>query len=339
MSETFANMISGQGGTSPRTLRHLNLTYQYINMALQQDAMPSDSTLATTVSLTIHEDLVREMSRSRIHLDALERMVELRGGMDRLNTIPLLRQKICKYVFVYSNSVHSFDTDILFRRVDIECALTDGTLPRFFRDEFPRELIEAVLGERIYDELSSQISGTTYIESSGLRNILLDFMAVSRFLNRDIPSAKLEPSTFQQMFISLCYRLLHLYPLSEKPQVHQRDYTYHLALLSLLTTFLFSHGPYHLSYNLLATKLRSAIMDVGPDTITDGELLWLLFVGRISVFEPSDNAWVLLRLKACLFSLQIDSWENALEIIKEHPWVDAIHNKPAQQLWKALVWT
>lgn len=55
------------------------------------------------MAMAMHEDLRGHPARSRIHVDALERMVELRGGLLELGKHRPLVQKICRYVTLVSD--------------------------------------------------------------------------------------------------------------------------------------------------------------------------------------------------------------------------------------------
>ena len=178
------------------------------------------------------------------------------------------------------------------------------------------------------------------INDCQLRRIMMDFMTVSTLLNSDLSRSKMDPYAFQEIFISLCYRLLHLYPLSGQRPSNEVDNAYYLGLLALLTTFLFQHGPRRLPYHLLAAKLRSVVTLKAEGTaLTDTGLLWLLLVGGISVFGDEDKICILSRTKACFSSLNIDSWESALKEITKYPWINAVHSKAGQTLWKEILWS
>jgi hypothetical protein len=96
MSEVQANSLSGNQKTSPQTLQHLSHTYRCIRAHLQKQKTPSDATIAAVMSMAIHEDLNGEPARSEVHLDALVRMVELRGGLSKFESTTILLQKICR---------------------------------------------------------------------------------------------------------------------------------------------------------------------------------------------------------------------------------------------------
>ena len=96
LSEQVANLHVDRDEISLQRLHHLANTYRLINRDLEKTRIPSDSTIAVTVSLTIHEDLRYQFGTTKMHLNALERMVNLRGGLDRFSENWILSQKLCR---------------------------------------------------------------------------------------------------------------------------------------------------------------------------------------------------------------------------------------------------
>lgn len=96
MSELITDKLQDKDETSPKALHHLSATYRCISQRLQRDASPSDATIASVVSMAIHEDFKGQPARSKVHIDGLQQLVVLRGGIDFINTNILLLQKICR---------------------------------------------------------------------------------------------------------------------------------------------------------------------------------------------------------------------------------------------------
>ena len=76
-------------------LRLLAFTFRLLNGKLSGDDALKDPTIAAVVSLCSYERLRGEYKKSLIHLNGIQRMVELRGGMSLLTmSQPGLTQKI-----------------------------------------------------------------------------------------------------------------------------------------------------------------------------------------------------------------------------------------------------
>ena len=96
MAEVNEDSLSGRHETSPRALQHLSNTYRCIKQNLERDGTPSDSTIAAVMSMAIHDDIRGQPARSKVHVDALHQMVELRGGINQFRDNRLLLQKFCR---------------------------------------------------------------------------------------------------------------------------------------------------------------------------------------------------------------------------------------------------
>lgn len=96
MAEVLADTLVGRLETSPRALQHLSNTYRAIANSLKASAMPSDATLGAVVSMAIHEDLTGHPERSKAHMDALQQLVGMRGGIDLVGTNQMLVLKLCR---------------------------------------------------------------------------------------------------------------------------------------------------------------------------------------------------------------------------------------------------
>lgn len=175
------------------------------------------------------------------------------------------------------------------------------------------------------------------IDDIVIRGVFLDLTRVSRLLDRDRSCFRLEPLTYQEILISVVYRLLYRCPLAEDRLDSVNDNACHLGILALMTTLFFQHGRrLRISYALLAKKIRNATETMASQGLMGSTMfLWLLFVGGISVFDAKDRDWLLPRIRECLSIHDIDNWEHARQRIRELPWFNAVHDKPAEELWKA----
>lgn len=184
-------------------------------------------------------------------------------------------------------------------------------------------------------DAGAQINGMDIV----LRGVLLDLTSVCLFLDRDRPCFNLDSLAYQDILISVVCRLLHRCPLTDDT-LGNRDRTdaYQLGILALMTTLLFQHGRrQRISYALMAQRLRQATENLERQGLVGSTiLLWLLFIGGVSVFHAGDRDWILPQIRRCLLALNIDSWEQAQQKIRELPWFSAVHDKPGEALWKAM---
>lgn len=101
MCASFIDVFLGQHestsavSTPPEALMHITQAFRLTNQKLSGDGALTNYTMASVVSLSLHEQLSRDYTRGRVHLDGLVKMVRLRGGLVRLPKE--LAQKICRY--------------------------------------------------------------------------------------------------------------------------------------------------------------------------------------------------------------------------------------------------
>jgi hypothetical protein len=61
--------------------------------------------------------------------------------------------------------------------------------------------------------------------------------------------------------------------------------------------------------------------------------LWLLTVGAISVFTPTDNSWLMPLLRDQMKRCRISEWEDMRGHLKRFLWIDMLHDKPGQKVF------
>jgi len=227
-------------------------------------------------------------------------------------------------------------TNNLQSRADIEYTLHEGLYPRFYIDELPHEVIQSPLYQTVDQNELLNLLDSSHVFDPELRFIIADLMNICRFFNVDRKYFQLlEPYAFQEIWISLSYRLLHHCPLKGGRPESASENAWQFSILAFITTFLFQKGrSLRLSYGLLAGSLRTAIdYTLTNDSIAESTMLWFLFMGGISVLESPDTIWLSSKIKTSLANLGIDNWLAARDEIKKHPWIDVIHDKLGKELW------
>jgi hypothetical protein len=88
--------ISGKALLPPSAIYHLNQAVSLINLRLDTVEALSDSSLSI-VNLLVFQGLVlEEYAHAKVHLEGLQKMIELRGGLEQLSMNKALVVKICK---------------------------------------------------------------------------------------------------------------------------------------------------------------------------------------------------------------------------------------------------
>lgn len=86
---------------SKTTVFHLRRTLHFLNEKLaHEDAYRDDSNVYVIIMLTLLAVSFGDYVAANAHMDGLRRIVELRGGMEYLQSMPKLHYKLDRYVNV-----------------------------------------------------------------------------------------------------------------------------------------------------------------------------------------------------------------------------------------------
>lgn len=84
ISASYVDFSERKPGISPRSLYHVSKSYGLVNQKLSGPGYVSDSAIAAVVSLAIYQQIHHQHSTGLIHLNGLYRMIQLRGGIEKL---------------------------------------------------------------------------------------------------------------------------------------------------------------------------------------------------------------------------------------------------------------
>lgn len=100
---------------STESMQHLSRTFRLVNESLSGVHAVSDATFAAVVAMTQYYQLRSEYEEGLIHLDGLEQMVNLCGGIGSLRRAhPALAQKLYRYE---PNQIHYNAKIMLLKQV------------------------------------------------------------------------------------------------------------------------------------------------------------------------------------------------------------------------------
>lgn len=96
LMQTCNEMYSDDGNSSPKALYHLSQTFNHVTRLLVGPDALSDSTIMIVVTLISQELIRKGYGDLKVHLDGLQKMIQLRGGLSKLEGNPALLLKVCK---------------------------------------------------------------------------------------------------------------------------------------------------------------------------------------------------------------------------------------------------
>ncbi|KAK7432430.1 hypothetical protein QQZ08_000993 [Neonectria magnoliae] len=100
MTNTCIDFFLRKTEESPTALTHLSRTFQLLNKRLGSKDAVTDMTIGLTAVLSIRESMRGDLKTNMIHLDGLQQMVELRGGLNSFEDEVSVLQKICSTTMI-----------------------------------------------------------------------------------------------------------------------------------------------------------------------------------------------------------------------------------------------
>jgi hypothetical protein len=339
----FVNNATCSGQLSRLAAFHYDQTVQLLQARINafehglRDAIFGDSTLMVIITLAMAAQLAGDSVAAQNHVDGLLKIVTLRGGLRSLNTHTNVQVKVCRYVFEYpSVRPRRTATDAEFR-ADLDLALRLSIPPRLFRDDIVWDCFIADRGliRCSHEHHEPRISGFVDTLDSKLRDCWKDVHAFSCLSNLAYQTTqKLSPETYNEMMISIFYRLTHL--------DFEDDLSHEVIRLALLTycstlflTRVYLEQPYERLFDLFSStlsKLCQSPCSVVPEPI----MLWLMILHRLVTYkEASSDAWENVRLNKALALTGTDTWSQAHQGLRSVMWVDFVHDVPGRKVFDA----
>ncbi|KAG5782483.1 hypothetical protein H9Q73_003853 [Fusarium xylarioides] len=307
---------TGWGGEfSASTRNRLRHTIKLLQERLKDPAKQvEDATTATIISLAMMADAMEDVEAFEAHSNGLRRIVKMRGGLQGYTHNRQLQIKLC--------------------RVDLGWSIRNGCKPEIYDGKPAWEpLLEAfgtVACSFKIQEPSLDFMKVYYTWDWRLQNTFKDLRDFSALANRYSPSAKkLKPEAFQEIMLSIQYRLLQL-DFSQDPAPIQE--ALRIGLLAYESTIFLQIQGTKLKSDSFSRQLRDTIQATPVQGEATANIkLWLLVVGSIIVFDSSED-WLVQSINS-LAGRQ--SWEEVRERVNEVMWIDVIHDVPGRKAFEA----
>ncbi|TGO28341.1 hypothetical protein BPAE_0029g00720 [Botrytis paeoniae] len=300
-------------------MHHLSLAFRLINEKLSGNEAVADTTIAVVLTMSHYYRLQGQFSQGLVHLQGLERMVEMRGGISNLKREQYtLAQKILRADLEYS--LHS-GARTRYTVQDIESTDTFCTSESRNPDFYKNKAISCAL--------------VSLPLSTDLLILLVDTIHFARLLNEAVVGRALPLGghKLHNTLLFLGYRLLSMYPLGDCRPKSSLENAIHLGLVSFISTFMRGLDGKVPVNSLLASLLRSSIRELSESKCGSPEaLLWLLLMGKASIFGSLDNTWLALDISQTMQFLNLSGHTDVQQKLESFPWVYALHDKEVRAL-------
>lgn len=327
--------LSGQNLStqfSRRTQLHLRRSMELLRESIQdRDRQMEDVTAAVVVSMAMMADAIGDDDACEAHVNGLREMVRLRGGMKAFSHNRQLQIKISRYVTIVL--IIRF-VRLTFASVDLGWSIKNNSKPLFFDGNvswsrfFDKIILNQIPAEANFHR--AVIDALLQDLDTKLQHVFCDLRDFTRTANMLITSKdKLQPELFQEIMVSIQYRLLLLeYPLaSQSLEAAIRN-----GLLAFEASIFLQVPGMKIKYPAMTDRLRFAIDVVNASTPAFADLkLWLLFIGSIS-FIDSTELWL---ISAIIELTGEYDWPEIRDRLKGIMWIDAVHDGPGKKIFEA----
>ncbi|KAH8653872.1 hypothetical protein BX600DRAFT_471789 [Xylariales sp. PMI_506] len=271
----------------------------------------SDSTVLVVLYLALHAYFMNDHSTAIHHMEGLRNIVDLRGGLIAFSHNTKLVMELLK--------------------CDLGIALSNGTITTFFNEQSLDIIMPHELVLPWKDELCPAVSDLR------LDTVLTRSWELSKRFCSMINSAvkhkrQLPKETVMNAMAALMYPLLRMSycnPFSD-------DEAIRLGLLVFSFHVFLNWQGMKLPNTYLPQTYRNCLINLkSSGTFPAQAFVWLLMVGSLSIFTIDDDPWLLDWLHVSIELCKANTWVELREQLKEFPWIDMLHDKPAQLVFDA----
>ncbi|KAF7560335.1 hypothetical protein G7046_g3813 [Stylonectria norvegica] len=212
-------------------------------------------------------------------------------------------------------------------------AFQHGGPTTFFRDHM-NEVRMTLASKGLWSDYTSAPPPIKHQQLDiALCDILLDLTGLCSLLNNNSFNGSLDAMTFQEIMVSLCFRLLRFRTLNDSRHTFDLQVAPHIGFaLFIMSIFLQYSKQRIVDYGLVSLCLRD-VLESDLDGYDDGFLLWLVVLGGIWVSNDADSVWILPRIRTVAARMDLHTWDDARGLISKFPWLDAIHGQLGRNIW------
>ncbi|CVL00695.1 uncharacterized protein FMAN_10039 [Fusarium mangiferae] len=299
----------GIGYNCTNSLSCISQTLDQLKVRLNSKEALSDHTISIIMALINQEQAAEHYEAAETHMAGLKKIADLRGGLENLED-DVIAVKICR-------------TDILF-------AMQQGGHPLFHRDHIHHVKRSLAFKGFNLQQDSAAYSGRL---DSTLQEAFCDVIGLCRLLNEHQDEKPLDLLEFQEVLVSICYRLLQFRTIGQSRLKQDTQSTYHIGLCLFMMSVYFNNTQDRIARRgLIKTLVKEAIVSKFSEHEDDFKF-WLLILGGISVSLLDGREWFVEKLREQASLLGIITWEQAKDCLARFPWMNAIHDEPSRKLW------
>ncbi|KAL5089488.1 hypothetical protein Trisim1_005184 [Trichoderma cf. simile WF8] len=320
-SQTYFMHTSSQNnpGAVKTVIMHHSRALQLLRERLaakHEEVKISDPTILVVLALAGHAHMINDYETAKTHIDGLRRIVQLRGGLSTFSYHPKLSIELLK--------------------CDLGIALSYGTKTVFFTEPSSEFLMPYPDFKQFMTQHSSPAEQETYssLEHLNIDEKLGNTWSVLRRFCLVINSAaehkrRLPKEILLNTMAPVMYRLLNM--TFESGSFNESIRLVQLAFSSHV--FLHWQGVKY-PHTYLPERFRNCLLTLKfPIESSPHLLCWLLVMGAISIFGPTDNAWLVPWIQVNLRLCEVESWDKLRHQLKQFLWIDILHDHLGESIF------
>ncbi|KFZ09186.1 hypothetical protein V501_05677 [Pseudogymnoascus sp. VKM F-4519 (FW-2642)] len=325
------DILHGQSSSSD-TLMHRGKAIHLINMNLSSSAdRLSDSTIGAVTLMAIYEIINGNLKDLNLHMDALKKMVTLKGGLQALGMHGVLHMLIsCQ------DSLSSTITSSIPRFPPVQCITT---LPYITSGSFVR-------GSRVNDSVTHGIPDSVlplWFHNHPM-TVLNDLRTMTSIMNSFKGGRRAttgEMMSFSKMKSSLERRLLSSLRQQDQWPGTQQNYItcqgYYVAALIYINYTLRQFSPTFAVLRVLKQRLidnyeKGGLMNP-VDEASLGISFWVLCIGSLVSLTESEKVWLAERVANIMDRMKLKSWKDAEECLIGLIWTEQMSEVICKSFW------
>lgn len=318
---THLEILSGNY-KSPRTLLHKGKLIKALNAKLgDRKYALSNETIGAVAMLAAMESFLGNCKELRVHMNGLQRMVYMRGGLHSLGWDGVLRMFISWQDLLSSEMIPS---SLRFKQTPC-CLLIRDNQP-YSNSIFP----ELGLSTELCGEIAASLENMRYLSQITTK--------------RNKSQTTMEIMSFDKMRTEIVLRLMSF--ANQKPVSEMTILDYHIETCRL-AALMYIKVALHMYFPLCAVvrRLKAQLMKLieqGEANRTiglgaqPGSITWALFVGGVLSLSKKEEEWFALRLARGIRASGVETWAEMEERLGQICWLDKLNTPTCLRLWSRI---
>ncbi|KAH8646329.1 hypothetical protein BX600DRAFT_477523 [Xylariales sp. PMI_506] len=317
---SFTAVRSGSYNKSNQTqlLSHFSTAVRLLRerLALEDSTKFSSATGIVILALVVHARMTGDYETAKQHMIGFWNLVHLQGGGSIYNENPHLLMEMFRY--------------------DLGLALDRGFKTAFFSDRkaepfrpYPDLLVPMQTKETKARDVCDLFPVELDSDLQKAWTTLRDFCAIMALACK---TEYREPKeTLHDTMVAVVYRLVYM-----KFESGSWNEAVRLGLLALSSSLFLQWQGLKPSYIDLPASYRSSLLGLEVTGGSTRALIWLLIIGAVCIFTEKEDDWLKPWLRMNLNMCEVKNWHGARDILESFIWLDFVHDKPGERLYKSI---